>query len=123
MKTYDHFGRESTSTDVLEQTTSRYTEAAGLTTQTKVTTPPARADDPASALTMTTQLDPAWGEPVAKFDPNGQLDGGRSTVRGHPHRGIHERPRGGHGNAASTVVRDPAVPTKPPPTPGTAPDG
>ncbi|TMR03451.1 sugar-binding protein [Actinomadura soli] len=70
--TYDGHGRELTSTDALGQTTTtRYTETAGLTTRTAVTSPPARGGDSSSALTMTTWLEPAWGDPIAKVDPNG----------------------------------------------------
>lgn len=68
---YDGFGRPQTVTDAAEQTTTtRYTETAGLTTRTVTTSPPATPGNPATALTTTQDLDPAWGLPTVKLDAN-----------------------------------------------------
>ncbi|TDD40505.1 sugar-binding protein [Actinomadura sp. KC06] len=70
--THDRYGRVLTSANALGQiNTTRYTETAGLTTQTAVTSPRARDGDASSALTITTQLDQAWGQPIAVVDANG----------------------------------------------------
>lgn len=65
VSTVDAYGRELTSTDVLQRkSVTSYTETGGLTTKTVVT-------DPAS-YTTTTTLDPARGLPTASVDANGR---------------------------------------------------
>ncbi|MEW2354543.1 RHS repeat-associated core domain-containing protein [Spirillospora sp. NPDC029432] len=67
--TYDTFGRRLTATNAAnETTTARYTNTNGLTTRVAVTSPPATAG--VSGLTLTEELDPAWGTPIAKIDNN-----------------------------------------------------
>ncbi|CAL9459296.1 hypothetical protein SUDANB95_02587 [Actinosynnema sp. ALI-1.44] len=71
---YDGHGRVETVTDVTGAvTTTAYTEPRGVTTKVTVTTPPAKAGDPGSAHTTTTELDPAWGLPVRETDVGGKV--------------------------------------------------
>jgi RHS repeat-associated protein len=63
--TFDDYGRPLETFDALDRpTVTAYTDVAGLTTQVTVTN--------AARHVTTTELDPAWGEPVAAIDPNGR---------------------------------------------------
>ncbi|MEU6786915.1 RHS repeat-associated core domain-containing protein [Nonomuraea angiospora] len=81
--TYDAYGRPKAMTEVdntaatpaEHTTTTAYTETSGLTTRTTVTGPPVRSGDAGSAMTTTTELDPAWGSTLKSTD-----EGGRTTV-------------------------------------------
>ncbi|WP_214409289.1 polymorphic toxin-type HINT domain-containing protein [Sphaerisporangium fuscum] len=83
---YDAYGRPKTvtvvdntgTTPVERTTTTAYTETSGLTTRTTVTGPPVRSGDPDSAMTTTTELDPAWGSTLKSTD-----EGDRTTVFGY----------------------------------------
>ncbi|MFG2017260.1 RHS repeat-associated core domain-containing protein [Actinomadura geliboluensis] len=69
---YDDFGRATEVKDALGQaTTTAYTDTQGLTTLTRVTTPPATPGNASTALTTSQQLDPAWGQPTRTTDANG----------------------------------------------------
>lgn len=71
--TYDSYGREKTLTDVANNTTVKaYTETRGLATAESETSPRVKADDPDSAHTTTTELDPAWGKPLRNTDVGGK---------------------------------------------------
>ncbi|MFI0405534.1 RHS repeat-associated core domain-containing protein [Actinomadura sp. 3N508] len=67
--TYDTFGRPLTVTNAAGQTTTtQYTDTNELTTKVAVTTP---APSPgATGLTVTNELDPAWGSTTARIDNN-----------------------------------------------------
>ncbi|WP_461025831.1 polymorphic toxin-type HINT domain-containing protein [Streptomyces sparsus] len=90
--TVDGYGRELTSTDLTatvtaeadqvpvrterndgRTTTTAYSPASGRPTQTKVTTPPAKAADAATAQTTTTEHDPISGLPAKQTDTNGKV--------------------------------------------------
>ncbi|MEU6797965.1 polymorphic toxin-type HINT domain-containing protein [Nonomuraea wenchangensis] len=72
--TYDDLGRPQTATNAAGQVTSTaYTESHGVTTQVVTTTPPARPDDPDSAMSSTRVLDPAWGLSLREANPAGKL--------------------------------------------------
>ncbi|MFD1539855.1 polymorphic toxin-type HINT domain-containing protein [Nonomuraea guangzhouensis] len=81
--TYDAYGRPKTMTVVdntaatpaERTTTTAYTETSGLTTKTAVTGPPVKSGDTGSAMTTTTELDPAWGSALRSTD-----EGDRTTV-------------------------------------------
>ncbi|WP_058032900.1 RHS repeat-associated core domain-containing protein [Wenjunlia vitaminophila] len=88
--TFDQYGRELAVTDLTanvvfdtagEQlsrtprddgrtTTTAYTPTTGIPTSIKVTSPPADADNPATAQTTTTTLEPLRGLPVTEIDTN-----------------------------------------------------
>ncbi|MFB8296332.1 RHS repeat domain-containing protein [Streptomyces bacillaris] len=87
--TFDGYGRTLTSTDLTADvtvdgtaapvrsartdgltTTTAYTPATGVPTQTTVTTPPAKSGNAGSALTVTTTLDPLRGKPLTQTDTN-----------------------------------------------------
>lgn len=89
--TFDGYGRELTATDLTADvtvtangtpvrakrtdgrtTTTRYTPATGVPTQTTTTSPPARRLDPKSAQTTTAQLDPLRGHTLKETDTNGK---------------------------------------------------
>ncbi|MEU5946736.1 RHS repeat-associated core domain-containing protein [Micromonospora sp. NPDC047465] len=78
--TFDGYGRPRETWDALgRKTTTTYTETAGLTTKITVTNeldPTTTADD----HTTTTELSPAWGEPLTTVDPGGR----RTDVRYDP---------------------------------------
>ncbi|MEO3885198.1 RHS repeat-associated core domain-containing protein [Nonomuraea sp. B5E05] len=77
VSTYDSYGRELTSADALGNlTTTSYTDTAGLTTQVRVTGPPAEPGDATTAQTTVRHLSPAFGLPTAEIDPGG----GRTDV-------------------------------------------
>ncbi|UQA97082.1 sugar-binding protein [Streptomyces halobius] len=90
--TFDNYGRELTTTDLTADvtaigdsapvrtkrtdgrtTTTSYTPATGLPTQTKTASPPARRLDPKSAQTTTSQLDPLRGHVLKETDTNGKV--------------------------------------------------
>ncbi|AJE82750.1 RHS repeat-associated core domain protein [Streptomyces albus] len=90
--TFDDYGRVRTTTDLTADVTAEgdgapvrtpradgrtvttaYTPATGLPTQTKVTTPPAKAGDAATAQTTTTAFDPLRGQPLTETDTNGAV--------------------------------------------------
>ncbi|MEV0642841.1 RHS repeat-associated core domain-containing protein [Streptomyces sp. NPDC050619] len=87
--TYDGYGRVASSTDLTADitvsatgsltrtarvdgrtTTTTYTPTTGIPTSTKVTSPPAKAGDSATAQSVTTTLDPVRGDPTAVVDTN-----------------------------------------------------
>ncbi|WP_259471467.1 RHS repeat-associated core domain-containing protein [Streptomyces shenzhenensis] len=90
--TYDDYGRELTVTDLTADvtvtgsadpvrttrtdgrtTTTTFLPAIGLPTQTKTTTPPANPNNPASAQTVTKDLDPLRGLLLKQTDTNGNV--------------------------------------------------
>ncbi|MFB8085071.1 DUF5615 family PIN-like protein [Streptomyces sp. NPDC055992] len=90
--TFDSYGRQLTATDLTanvtvtddgtpvrtartdgRKTTTAYTPAAGFATQTKVTTPPAKASDATTAQTTTTDLDPLRGLVTKQTDTNNNI--------------------------------------------------
>ncbi|MFC6932244.1 hypothetical protein ACFQHO_19170 [Actinomadura yumaensis] len=81
--TFDAYGRpltattvdNTTSTPVEATTTTTYVDTQGLTTKSTVTSPPAKRSDATTALTTTTEYEPAWGQPTKETDA-----GGKSTV-------------------------------------------
>lgn len=76
-KTYDTYGRPLTVKDALNRTTTTaYTETAGLTTKTVVTTPDPDGAGTLTAHVSTTDIDPAFGAPVKVTDPNGKITSG-----------------------------------------------
>lgn len=100
---YDAYGRVTQVKDALGQaTTTAYTDAQGLTTQTKTTTPPATSGDASSALSKTEVLDPALGQPTRITDANGNhtdlvYDGlGRLTQVWLPNRSKAGNPHPNH---------------------------
>ncbi|WP_143118454.1 RHS repeat-associated core domain-containing protein [Actinomadura madurae] len=69
---YDSFGRVTEVKDALgAATTTVYTDTHGLTTDKRITTPPAKPGEAGTALTTTEELDPAFGQPVRTTDANG----------------------------------------------------
>ncbi|MCX4654737.1 sugar-binding protein [Streptomyces microflavus] len=90
--TYDGYGRELTVTDLTatvtvsgagapvrtartdgRTTTTAFTPAAGLPTQTRTTTPPAKATDPSTRQTTVKDLDPLRGLATKETDTNGAV--------------------------------------------------
>ncbi|WP_433214577.1 RHS repeat-associated core domain-containing protein [Microtetraspora malaysiensis] len=71
--TYDSYGRATVVKDALGQAaTTVYTDTRGLTTKV-AKTPPAVPGLEATPLTGTEEIDPAWGEPIAKIDEANRL--------------------------------------------------
>ncbi|MFD7101401.1 RHS repeat-associated core domain-containing protein [Streptomyces celluloflavus] len=89
--TFDGYGRELTTTDLTADvtvtgdsapvrtkrtdgrtTTTAYTPATGLPTQTRTTSPPAVRTNPTSVQTTTSQLDPMSGHVLKETDTNGK---------------------------------------------------
>ncbi|WP_237694308.1 polymorphic toxin-type HINT domain-containing protein [Streptomyces sp. SID2563] len=90
--TFDSYGRQLTATDLTanvtvtddntavrtartdgRKTTTAYTPTSGFATQTKVTTPPAKASDATTAQTTTTDLDPLRGLVTKQTDTNNNV--------------------------------------------------
>ncbi|MFF7579148.1 polymorphic toxin-type HINT domain-containing protein [Streptomyces sp. NPDC008061] len=90
--TYDAYGRQLTATDLTANvtatgdetpvrtartdgrtTTTAYTPATGIVTQTKVTSPPAQALDATTAQTTTTDIDPVRGLVIKQTDTNNNV--------------------------------------------------
>ncbi|MFJ1899528.1 polymorphic toxin-type HINT domain-containing protein [Streptomyces sp. NPDC088115] len=90
--TYDIYGRQLKATDLTADvvttddgepvrtprsdgrtTTTTYTPATGMTTQTKVTSPPAQPLESATAQTSTTDIDPLRGIVVKQTDTNNNV--------------------------------------------------
>ncbi|WP_207936627.1 RHS repeat-associated core domain-containing protein [Actinomadura sp. KC216] len=69
---HDAYGRVTQSKNKRGQvTTTTYTETQGLTTKIASTSPPVVPGAPATALTSSEELDPAWGLPIRGTDANG----------------------------------------------------
>ncbi|MEU6788434.1 RHS repeat-associated core domain-containing protein [Nonomuraea angiospora] len=67
--TYDSYGRDLTSKDAAGNvTTTVFTDTAGLTTEVRVTGPPAKPGDETTAHVIREERDPAFGLPTAKVD-------------------------------------------------------
>ncbi|MDT0347741.1 RHS repeat domain-containing protein [Streptomyces litchfieldiae] len=89
--TYDTYGRQLTTTDLTANltatgpaltrtprtdgrtTTTAYSPATGIPTQTTSTTPPADPDTPSTSLTEITALDPVRGVPTRITDTNSKV--------------------------------------------------
>lgn len=90
--TFDSYGRQLTTTDLTanvtvtddgtpvrtartdgRKTTTAYTPTSGFATQTKVTSPPAKASDTTTAQTTTTDLDPLRGLVTKQTDTNNNV--------------------------------------------------
>ncbi|MFI9561596.1 RHS repeat-associated core domain-containing protein [Nonomuraea endophytica] len=70
--TYDGYGRPLTVSDAAGRvSTTAYSPATGAATTVTTTTPPAKAGDATTAMTSTSEIDPAWGLPLAKVDAAG----------------------------------------------------
>ena len=81
--TYDTYGRPTSVADALgRKTTTSYTDTAGLTTGTSVTTPDPDGTGALTALKTTTVLDPAWGVPTKTTDANGKVTTGTYDALG-----------------------------------------
>ncbi|GLI03334.1 RHS repeat-associated core domain-containing protein [Phytohabitans aurantiacus] len=109
--TYDRYGRPLETFDALDRkTTTGYTETGGLNTEMTVTN--------GLNHTTTTEVSPAWGEPVATVDPNGRrtdvehdalgrvtgvwLPGRRKDVGEGPNLAYHYQLRNDRPSAVST---------------------
>jgi len=79
--TYDSYGQPLTSADALGRTT-RTTYTQGLMTKATVTSPDPDGSGAATALTTTTELDPAWGVATRTTDANGHATTGTFDALG-----------------------------------------
>ncbi|WP_421742687.1 RHS repeat-associated core domain-containing protein [Cellulomonas sp.] len=82
--TFDAHGRPLTTTDALGRTTTTtYTPATGgPLTSTSQTSPDPDGAGPLTALTSTTDVNPAWGSPKKVVDPNGKVTTATSDALG-----------------------------------------